>query len=142
MGQGLRRSAGTQTALDVLLRWAWIRRRSSAQDIEDFTGGQTIQVVAFTKSIGGEAMISVGKGKQIARMRSGYLHFTVGQPPVWHDRRDGASATLRPPFTLTPKGEKVPLAPKFTRFMLATAGRTHDIAIPKKDVEFVRYALS
>lgn len=74
MGQGMkavRRSAGTETAFDVLLRWAWIRRRTPAQDIEDFKNGQPLQVVGFTKSIAGAAVVSVGRGKPIARLRQG-----------------------------------------------------------------------
>jgi hypothetical protein len=70
MGQGMRRSAGTETALDVLLRWTWIRRRTPPQDVADFKSGQVFQVVGFTQSIGGAAMVSVGKGKQIARLRA------------------------------------------------------------------------
>ncbi|MET9039664.1 hypothetical protein [Streptomyces mirabilis] len=142
MSQGMkkvRRSAGTETVLDVLLRWAWIRRRSSAQDIEDFRNGQPFQVVGFTKSIGGAAVASVGRGKQIARTRQGYLRLAVGEAPVWGDRRGGRSATLQSPFGLKLTGEKVPMAPKFERYELVTADGTYDVAVPKKDAELVRY---
>ncbi|MEV7502966.1 hypothetical protein [Streptomyces sp. NPDC093018] len=61
-GLSARRSAGTETGVDVLLRWARIRRRSSAQDIADFRGGQPLRVVGFTKSIGGAVMTSIGRG--------------------------------------------------------------------------------
>ncbi|WP_329321785.1 MULTISPECIES: hypothetical protein [unclassified Streptomyces] len=61
-----RRSAGTETGLDVLLRWTWIRRRTPAQDIEDFKKGQPLQVVGFTKTIGGAAM-GVGRSWQVDR---------------------------------------------------------------------------
>nr|WP_168486585.1 hypothetical protein [Streptomyces sp. RLB1-33]QIY67920.1 hypothetical protein HEP84_08365 [Streptomyces sp. RLB1-33] len=50
-----RRSAGPETLVDVLLRWAWIRRRTPARDIADFDGGQPLRVVGFTQSIGGTA---------------------------------------------------------------------------------------
>ncbi|MEH0577824.1 MULTISPECIES: hypothetical protein [Streptomyces] len=137
--KAVRRSAGTETALDVLLRWAWIRRRTPAQDIEDFKNGQPLQVVGFTKSIGGAAVASIGRGKEIARTRQGYLRLAVGEDPVWADRRGGRSATLRPPFGLKPTGEKVPMAPKFERYELVTADGTYDVAVPKKDGELVRY---
>jgi hypothetical protein len=142
MGQGMkavRRSAGTETALDVLLRWAWIRRRTSAQDIDDFSNGQPLQVVGFTKSIGGAAVASVGRDKQIARTRQGYLRLAVGKEPVWSDRRGGRSATMKSPFGLRPTGERVPMAPKFERYELVTADGTYDLAVPKKDGELVRY---
>ncbi|GAX58241.1 hypothetical protein SO3561_09812 [Streptomyces olivochromogenes] len=142
MGQGMtaaRRSAGTETGLDVLLRWVWIRRRTPAQDIEDFRNGQPLQVVGFTKSIGGAVMVSVGRGKQIARIRQGYLRLVVGEEPVWSDRRGSRSATLRPPFGVKPTGEKVPAAPKFERYELVTADGTYDLAVPKRDAELVRY---
>jgi hypothetical protein len=139
MGEGIRRSAGTVTALDVLLRWTWIRRRSSAQDVEDFKSGQGLKIVGFTQSIGGAAMVSVGKGKQIARMRPGWLRLAAGEPPTWRDRRGERSATLRAPFALAPTGKKVSMAPKFERYELVTADGTYDVALPKKDAELVRY---
>ncbi|NEC91764.1 hypothetical protein [Streptomyces sp. SID12501] len=56
-----RRAAGTQTMLDVLLRWTWIRRRTPAQDIVDFENGQVLRVMGFTKNIGGAVTQSVSK---------------------------------------------------------------------------------
>jgi hypothetical protein len=135
-----RRSAGTLTGVDVLLRWTWIRRRTAEQDIEDFENGQALLVVGFTKSIGGAAMASVGKGKQIARLRSGFLHLAVGDDPVWTDRRGDRTARLRPPFSLKPTDVKPAMAPKFERYELVTADGTFDLALPKKDRELVRYA--
>ncbi|WP_393100973.1 hypothetical protein [Streptomyces sp. LN325] len=122
----------------MLLRWAWIRRRTPAQDMEDFRNGQPLQVVGFTKSIGGAAMVSVGRGKQIARLRSGYLRLVVEEEPVWSDRRGSRSATLRPPFGIKPTGEKVPMAPKFEQYEVVTADGTYDLSIPKKDAELVQ----
>lgn len=136
----MRRSAGTETAVDVLLRWTWIRRRSSAQDVEDFRNGQPFQVVGFTKSIGGAVMTSIGKGRKIARTRSGFLRCALGEMPVWTDRTgEKKSAPLRPPFRLEPVEGKVPMAPKFERYELTTADGTYDLAVPKKDAELVRY---
>ncbi|MFG2373643.1 hypothetical protein ACGFY9_19485 [Streptomyces sp. NPDC048504] len=142
MGQekrAARRAAGTLTGVDVLLRWTWIRRRTSAQDIEDFENGQALLVAGFTKSIGGAAMSSVGKGKQIARLRSGQLRLAVGEEPVWNDRRGDRTASLRPPFSLKPTGVKLALGPKFERYELVTADGTFDLALPKKDGELVRH---
>ncbi|MEU9407860.1 hypothetical protein AB0E08_19560 [Streptomyces sp. NPDC048281] len=136
-----RRSAGSETVLDVLLRWTWIRRRTPARDIADFDGGQPLRVVGFTQSIGGKARVSVGKGKQIARLRQGYLRLAVGEPPVWKDARGGRSATLQAPFGLKPAGGKVRLAPKFERYELVTGAGTYDLAVPKKDGELVRHVL-
>ncbi|WP_256251896.1 hypothetical protein [Streptomyces sp. yr375] len=127
------------TVVDVLLRWVWIRRRTSAQDIEDFRNGQPFQVVGFTKSIGGAAVASIGRGKEIVRLRQGYLRLAVGDAPVWTDRRGGRSVALRPPFRLEPTGEKMPMAPKFERYELATADGTYDVAVPKKDGALVRF---
>ncbi|MFE7840981.1 hypothetical protein ACFU53_34470 [Streptomyces sp. NPDC057474] len=135
-----RRSAGTEIMLDVLLRWAWIRRRTPARDIADFDGGQPLRVVGFTQSIGGTVKVSVGKGKQVARLRQGYLRFAAGEPPLWKDARGGRSATLRAPFRLKPAGGKVRLAPKFERYELVTGAGTYDLAVPKKDGELVRHA--
>ncbi|WP_405993298.1 hypothetical protein [Streptomyces sp. NBC_00986] len=142
MGQekrAARRAAGTLTGVDVLLRWMWIRRRTSAQDIEDFENGQALLVAGFTKSIGGAAVSSVGKGKQIARLRSGQLRLAPGEEPVWTDRRGDRTASLRPPFSLKPTGVKLPLGPKFERYELVTADGTFDLALPKKDRELVRH---
>ncbi|MYU03587.1 hypothetical protein GTY81_06670 [Streptomyces sp. SID8366] len=143
MAQGVRpvrRSAGTETAVDVLLRWTWIRRRSSAQDIEDFRSGQPLQVVGFTKSIGGAVTMSIGQGKKIPRTRSGFLRCALGEVPVWTDRTGGKGSTLlRPPFALAPVEGKVPMARKFERYELSTADGTYDLAVPKKDAELVRY---
>ncbi|MEU7336030.1 hypothetical protein [Streptomyces sp. NPDC007074] len=135
-----RRSAGTETGLDVLLRWTWIRRRTPAQDIEDFKKGQPLQVVGFTKTIGGAAMVSVGRGKSIARLRSGYVRLAVGEEPVWSDRRGSRSATLQRPIGIRPTGEKVPMARKFEKYEVVTAEGTYDLAIPKRDAELVQYA--
>lgn len=134
-----RRSAGTETMVDVLLRWAWIRRRTPAQDIADFDGGQPLRVVGFTQSIGGAVKVSVGKGKQIARMRQGYLRLAAGEAPVWNDVRGGRSATLQAPFRLKPTAGKVRLAPKFERYELVTGTGTYDLAVPRKDGELVRH---
>ncbi|WP_405834794.1 hypothetical protein [Streptomyces sp. NBC_01176] len=125
----------------MLLRWTWVRRRTPAQDIEDFRNGRPLQVVGFTRSIGGAAMVSVGRGKQIARLRSGSLRLVVGEEPVWSDRRGSRSATLRPPFGIKPTGERVPMAPKFEQYEVVTADGTYDLAIPKKDAELMRYVL-
>jgi hypothetical protein len=95
--------------------------------------------VGFTKSIGGAAVASVGRGKEITRTRQGYLRLAVGEVPVWSDRRGDRSATLRPPFRFKPIGEKVPMAPKFERYELVTADGTYDVAVPKKDAELVLY---
>ncbi|MCX5235257.1 hypothetical protein OG824_08480 [Streptomyces prunicolor] len=135
-----RRSAGTQTMLDVLLRWTWIRRRTPARDIADFDSGQPLRVVGFTQTIGGTVKVSVGKGRQIARQRQGYLRLAAGESPLWKDARGGRSATLQPPFRLKPAGGKVRLAPKFDRYELVTGAGTYDLAVPKKDRELVRHA--
>ncbi|MDO0936776.1 hypothetical protein QQY66_35575 [Streptomyces sp. DG2A-72] len=135
-----RRSAGTQTMLDVLLRWTWIRRRTAARDITDFDGGQPLRVVGFTQSIGGAVKVSVGKGKQIARLRQGYLRLAAGEPPLWKDARGDRSVTLQAPFRLKPAGGKVRLAPKFERYELVTGAGTYDLAVPKEDGELVRHA--
>jgi hypothetical protein len=124
-----------------LLHWTGIQRRTPARDLEDFRNGRTLQVVLFTQSIGGAALMSVGKGKQVPRLKSGLLHLAHGQAPVWHDRRSGGSAVLHAPFELAPHGKKLKLAPKFDRFELATADGVFDMAVPKKDVPLVRFAL-
>ncbi|WP_405952866.1 hypothetical protein OG588_48235 [Streptomyces prunicolor] len=134
-----RRSAGTETMLDVLLRWTWIRRRTPARDIADFDGGQPLRVVGFTQTIGGMVKVSVGKGKQVARLRQGYLRLAAGEAPVWSDTRGGRSATLQAPFWLKPAGGKVRLAPKFERYELVTGAGTYDLAVPKRDGELMRH---
>ncbi|MCX5235221.1 hypothetical protein OG824_08270 [Streptomyces prunicolor] len=136
-----RRSVGTQTLLDVLLRWTWIRRRTPARDIADFDAGQPLRVVGFTQTIGGTVKVSVGKGKQVARSRQGYLRLAIGEAPVWSDARGGRSATLQAPFRLKPAGGKVRLAPKFERYELVTGAGTYDLAVPKQDAELLRHAL-
>ncbi|WP_329350874.1 hypothetical protein OG226_32255 [Streptomyces sp. NBC_01261] len=85
-------------------------------------------------------MSSVGKGRQIARLRSGQLRLAVGEEPVWTDRRGERTASLRPPFSLKPTGVKLPLGPKFERYELVTADGTFDLALPEKDREPVRHA--
>jgi hypothetical protein len=144
MGQGTsaaRRAAGTQTALDVLLRWTWIRRRTPAQDIADYENGQTLRVVGFTKNIGGVVTSSVGKGKSIARLRQGYLRLALGEMPVWSDRRGERTASLHPPFQLKPAAGKAPMAHKFDRYELVTADGTYDLVVPKMDGELIRHVL-
>ncbi|MFF9607868.1 hypothetical protein ACF1GY_37400 [Streptomyces sp. NPDC014684] len=136
-----RRSAGTETLVDVLLRWARIRRRTPAQDIADFDGGQPLRVIGFTQSIGGTVKVPVGKGKQIARVRQGYLRLAVGEAPVWNDARGGRSATLQAPFQVKPVAGKVRLARKFERYELITGAGIYDLAVPRKDGELVRHVL-
>lgn len=136
-----RRSAGTETLLDVLLRWTGIRRRTPARDIADFDGGQPLRVVGFTQSLGGEVRVSVGGGKKIARLRQGHLRLALGEPPLWKDARGDRAATLQAPFRLRPAGGKVRPAPKFERYELVTGAGTYDLAVPKKDGELVRHAL-
>lgn len=137
-----RRAAGTQTTLDVLLRWTWIRRRTPTQDIEDFENGQVLRVVGFTKNIGGEVTHSVGNGRRIARLRQGYLRLAVGEAPVWSDRRGDRTATLRPPFRLKLTAGKVPMARKFDRYELVAADETYDLMVPKMDGELIRHAFA
>lgn len=140
--QTARRAAGTQTGLDVLLRWMWIRRRTSAQDIEDFRNGKPILVVGFSQTIGGEVLVSVGKGKKIARLRQGYLRLAGGDAPIWTDRRGGRSARLQSPFSLRSVPKKVRLAPKFEGYELVTSQGVFDLAVPKKDAALVQYAFA
>ncbi|MFF4900419.1 hypothetical protein [Streptomyces sp. NPDC001068] len=127
--------------MDVLLRWARIRRRTPAGDIADFEAGQPLRIVGFTKSIGGTVRVSVGKGKEIARLRQGYLRVAAGEAPVWNDARGGRSATLQEPFRLKPAAGKVRLARKFERYELITGAGTYDLAVPRKDGELIRHAL-
>ncbi|MER6536627.1 hypothetical protein ABT215_23030 [Streptomyces sp900105755] len=125
----------------MLLRWTWIRRRSPARDIEDFGNGQALRVVGFTKTIGGAVTRSVGNGRSVTRLRQGYLRLSVGEAPVWSDRRGGRTATLRPPFRLKPTAGKVPMARKFDRYELVTADGTYDLMVPKTDGELIRHVL-
>ncbi|MFJ9900931.1 hypothetical protein ACIQPR_47210 [Streptomyces sp. NPDC091280] len=127
--------------VDVLLRWAWIRRSTPARDIADFDGGQPLRVVGFTQSIGGTVKVSVGRGKQIARLRQGYLRLAAGEAPVWNDARGSRSAILQAPFQLKLAGGKVRMAPKFERYELVTGAGTYDLAVPKKDGDLLRYVL-
>jgi hypothetical protein len=83
-------------------------------------------------------MVSVVRGKEIARLRQGFLRLAVGEESVWEDRRQGRSATLRQPFELKPTGEKVSMVPKFERYELGTADGTYELAVPKKGAELVR----
>lgn len=136
-----RRAAGTQTLLDVLLRWTWIRRRTPAQDIEDYDNGRTLQVVGFTKNLGGVVTRSIGQGRSIDRLRQGYLRLTPGQAPVWSDRRGDRTATLNPPFQLKPAAGKAPMARKFDRYELTTADGTYDLMVPRTDGELLRHVL-
>lgn len=82
----------------------------------------------------------VGNGKQVARLRQGYLRLAAGEAPVRSDARGGRSATLQAPFRLKPAGGKVRLAPKFERHELVTGEGTYDLAVPKRDGELVRHA--
>ncbi|MFE6485699.1 hypothetical protein ACFVGN_22570 [Streptomyces sp. NPDC057757] len=107
--------------------------------MRDFQVGQPIKVVGFTKSIGGSVMVSIGQGKQIPRLRQGYLRLALGEAPSWSDSRGDRCATLRAPFKLEPALEKVRMAPKFERYELVTGDGTYDIAVPKKDRELVQY---
>ncbi|MEU9327709.1 hypothetical protein AB0D91_28515 [Streptomyces canus] len=134
-----RRSAGTETMVDVLLRWTQIRRRTPARDIADFDDGQPLRVVGFTRSIGGAVKVSAGQGRQIARLRQGHLRLAAGEPPLWKDARGNRSATLQAPFRLRPAGGKLRLAPKFERYELVTGAGTYDLAVPKKDGELMRH---
>lgn len=137
-----RRAAGTQTMLDVLLRWTWIRRRTPARDIADFENGQVLRVVGFTKNIGGTVTRSVGNGRSIARLRQGNLRLALGEAPVWSDRRGDRTATLHPPFRLKLTDAKVPMARKFDRYELVTADGRYDLAVPKLDGELIRHVFA
>jgi len=100
-------------------------------------------VAAFSKSIGGQEVVSVGRGRKIPRLKAGYLHLAAGQRPVWVGRAGKRhSAELVPPLALTGEGERVPAARKLRRYTLATGNGAFDVALPKVDVELVRYALS
>jgi hypothetical protein len=143
MENNARRAAGTMTFVDALLRWAFVRRRSAEGDRADLDAGQTLIVAAFSKSLGGEAMIPAGKGRQIARLKAGYLHLAPGQAPVWGERTGARQSTaLVAPLSLRGEGERVPAARKFRRFELVTGQGTFDLAVPLADVALVTYALS
>ena len=144
MGQGTpaaRRAAGTRTALDVLLRWTWIRRRTPAQDIEDYENGRTLQVVGFTRNIGGVDTRSIGGGRSMDRLRQGHLWLALGQAPVWSDRRGDRTATLNAPFQLKPAAAKAPMARRFDRYELVAADGTYDLVVTKLDGELIRHVL-
>ncbi|MGY1501116.1 hypothetical protein ACW4TU_31815 [Streptomyces sp. QTS52] len=91
-----------------------IRRRTPAQDIEDFENGQALRVLRFTENIGGTVTQSVGKDRGIARLMHGHLRPAVGEAPLWSDRRGDRTATLRPPFRPKLTAGKVPMAPGST----------------------------
>jgi hypothetical protein len=139
----MRRAAGTVIFVDVLLRLLQIQRRSPAKDLQDLDAGQTLVVAGFSKTVGGERMISAGKGRQLALLKRGDLQLTAGRPPVWVQRNGGQlTAELVPPLALKGEGEKVPAAPKFRRYTLVTGDGTYDLAVPLKDVDLVRHALA
>jgi hypothetical protein len=143
MASKARRAAGTMTFVDVLLRWAFVRRRSAEGDRADLDAGHTLIVAAYSKSMGGEAMVPAGKGRQIARLKAGYLHLAAGRVPLWVERTGARQSTaLVPPFSLRGEGERVPAARKFRRFKLVTGQGMFDLAVPLADVELVKYALS
>lgn len=139
----MRRAAGTETTLDVLLRWVWMRRRSAEGDRADLDAGETLLVAGFSKSLGGERLVGIGKGRKIAVTRRGQLRLTAGESPVWAELTgERRRIALVPPFALEGEGEKVPGGTKFRRYKLVAGDGTYDLAVPVKDVELVRYALS
>jgi hypothetical protein len=135
-----RRASGTRTMLDVLLRWSWIRRRTPEGDIEDFGNGQTIEVVAMTKSLGAPRLGVKVKGQRLHMPKQGLLSLTAGSAPVWQDRRSKETVTVSVPCALVGDGKKIP--PRFAEFELETGEGTHQLIIPRADVAFVRFALA
>ena len=138
----MRRAAGTTTFADVVLRLILVRRRSPEKDIRDLDAGETLVVAAFSKTVGGERLISAGKGRRIPLLKRGDLRLAADRPPEWVQRTGGRLTTeLVPPFTLRGEGEKMRGGPKFRRFELVTGDGTYDLAVPLRDVELVRHAL-
>jgi hypothetical protein len=142
MGTTKRRAAGTQTAIDVLLRWTWIRRRSPEGDLRDFEAGQTLVVRALSKSIGGESMTNLGRGRQVARPKAGDLYLCADEPPTFVPLRGGSATSLAAPLELRGEGERIPLAVKFRSFTLISGDVEHHLVIPAVDVALVRHALA
>lgn len=137
-----RRASGTRTMLDVLLRWSWIRRRTPEGDIEDFGDGQTIEVMALTKSLGAPRLGAKVKGQRLRMSEQGFLSLTAGSAPVRQDRRSKETVTVSLPCALVGDGKKLP--PRFAEFEfeLETGEGTHQLIIPRADVAFVRFALA
>jgi hypothetical protein len=143
MGNRKRRSVGTVSGTDLLLRWTFIRRRTPEQDRADLDAGRTLVVISLSKTLGGESLIRVGKGKQIARLKSGHLHLSTTEPIAWEARTGADRRTvLAGPLELRGEGTKLPGGRKFAGYELVTGQGVFDLAIPRKDAELVRYALS
>ncbi|WP_329456287.1 hypothetical protein [Streptomyces sp. NBC_01497] len=134
-----RRTAGTATFLDVLLRWTWIRRRTTEKDIADLEQGWSLEMVAHSRTVGLPKTVRVGKGKQINALKIGRLALSPDGGMVWSAQRGGEAVPLTGPFALSeePTGKSVL---KFAVYELETGGGTFDVAITKVDVGLLRHA--
>ncbi|MEU6341495.1 hypothetical protein ABZ883_11175 [Streptomyces sp. NPDC046977] len=137
-----RRASGTKNSSDFLLALTFVRRRTPEKDAADLAKGQVFELASLSKTIGGVALISVGKGKQIERLKIGSLFVAQGQPMIWRERRTGNETLLNGPFRLMPLEKKVPLNNRMGFFELSTADGTHELTLPKKDAPLVELAIA
>ncbi|MDX3077738.1 hypothetical protein ACIP98_25335 [Streptomyces sp. NPDC088354] len=137
-----RRAAGSHNAIDLLLSLTFIKRRTPARDAADLLQGQTLELVALSRTLGRVVLLDLGKGRQIQHLKIGALFVTQGRPLVWRERRTKQETVLDGPFTLTRLDKKVPLNGRLAFYELTTADGSHEVALPKKDAPLVLLAIS
>ncbi|MDH6578903.1 hypothetical protein [Kitasatospora sp. MAP5-34] len=135
----IRRSAGTRTVFDVLLSWLFIRRTSTEKDLADLRAGTTLKVMCMSSTLGTVKMLSIGKGRKIPHLSSGYLHLSA-DGITWQNRLTKEVVPVQGPFGLSPSDKKAGHW-KLTRFDLAAGDQQHVIVIPKADVPLVTQVL-
>jgi hypothetical protein len=142
MTTGTRRASGTKNATDLLLSLTFLRRRTPQQDAADLANGQTFEMASMSKTLGGEAPISLGGGKKVLRLKSGRLVVARNRPLVWRDRQSGSEMVLNGPFTFTALDKKVAMSNKMAYFELTSAEGTHELILPKVDAPLVELAIA
>ncbi|HEV2639869.1 MAG TPA: hypothetical protein VGX23_32350 [Actinocrinis sp.] len=131
MSADTRRSAGTQSGTDGILRALHIKRLSPAQDLADYSHGVTLQVMCFLRQTNGLA----------GGTRFGRLHLASGQPVVWRQRNGAGEFELHQPFSLTPVEQRTGHW-KVGAYALESSAGSFIAMIPKIDVPLVEHAFA
>jgi hypothetical protein len=119
-----------------------ILHHTAERDAADHAAGHTIEMLCLTTTIGGEKHVPIGKGKTIARLRSGFLVLTLGQHPQWRERSTRERTELRPPFSLETVEPRTRIHARYACLRLGTGAGEFDILVPPRDEQLLRLALA
>jgi hypothetical protein len=116
--------------LDVLLRALWIKRRTTAHDLDDYVKGVTLKVTCLirTPDAGPKSIPAVGS-----------LLLRQGDQVSWRPSVERGGFSAPAPLTVASAADST--FGQYAGFKLSTAAGTVTAFIPKADVALVKHVM-